>query len=100
MRRAGLGANELNLWDGRSIRLTLSPSGKEALREYFPGAYSDVVVETTDSMGLWALYGPERIEALTLVLIRWEYIETARQDVLIVVPPEKKTKQFGFRLVK
>jgi len=81
------------------VRLTLSAEGRDALAEYFGGAYADVVVQATDSMGLWTLYGTERIDSLTLVLIRWEYIQTARQDVVTVTPvPAKKTNLIGFRL--
>jgi len=88
----------LNLWDDRPVRLTLSAEGRDALGEYFGGTYADVVVQATDSMGLWTLHGAERIDSLTLVLVRWEYIQTARQDVPIVMPvPAKKTNLIGFR---
>ena len=89
----------MNLWDNRPVRLTLSAEGRDALGEYFGGTYADVVVQATDSMGLWTLHGAERIDSLTLVLVRWEYIQTARQDVPIVMPvPAKKTNLIGFRL--
>jgi hypothetical protein len=92
----------MNLWDGRSVRLVFTESGRSALAAYL-GSYeaADVVVQQSDSFGIWTEYGLPQGNQLRLLLIRWEFIQTAEQYVFLDDPlPEAEEKHFGFRLIK
>ncbi len=90
----------MNFWDNRVLRITLSAAGADALAGYFGGTIAEVVVVETDSLGLWAVYGAERSDGMTLVFLRWEYIVSAEQEVVPFPPepePPAKSNVIGFR---
>jgi hypothetical protein len=75
----------LSYWDGNYAFLRLSREGQEGLKGIFDGEFIRVFIEWSDEHGLWAVRDEQKDGAITVVLIRWDYLVTAMLDVVPAV---------------
>jgi hypothetical protein len=89
----------LTPWEGSWAWIRLSKTGYAALGEFFREQTFEAFVQFTDTLGLWMQESPEdasRTGVVTVVLVRWEYIEVAKLKVSILPPPDPP-RLLGFR---
>lgn len=84
----------MNYWRGQDVVLKLSPDGKRALDGIFDTEFVQVFVQWADDLGLWIVQDRQESGEISVMLIKWQFFETAQLDVILQEPPPSKSMGF------
>lgn len=74
--------------------LKLSTEGKQALAEIYDTTLIQVFVQWADELGLWVVRDRQESGEISVLLIKWQFFDTAQLDVIL--PEPAPSKMLGF----